>query len=288
MALGAWKKGWETVKDEFKDLTGTKKPDLAKLGGLIKKHKSGVVDALKTADSDYAAYTAAITDFGSGKLPEAKVNDALNKFGRAVEGAKKQIANYKAVLTAEINKLKDDDEKNLRYRGLKTMAKQLDAIVAELELAQIEKFGAFNLEKEKAAREANNQAKMTASEMVALSTDPMLKKSALAGVAKGKAFLAKCKALVQKSPTELSGALKYYNDNIQKVARDATQPLGNTVKRLGKKLPANVKSAEADLVTRNGGSYKLANGTDARAYLTELKLLSGHFKNIEAWVNSEL
>ncbi len=288
MALGAWKKTWETAKDEFKDLTGTKKPDVAKLGGLIKKHKTGIMDALKTADSDYAAYTAAITAFGSRKLPEAKVTDALNKFGRSVKDATKQIETYKSALTAEIGKLKDSEEKNLRYRGLKAMAKQLDAIVSELELAQTEKFGAFRLEQKKAEREANNQPAMTPSEMVAVSTDPMLKKSALAGVAKGKAFIAKCKALVQKSPDDLADALKYYNANIQKVARDCTQPLSNTVKRLGKTLPPNVRSAETDLVARNGGSYKLASNTQAREYLAELKLLSGHFKVIDSWANAEL
>ena len=127
MAQGKWKDAWSSAKDEFKDLTKEKKPDSAKLLGLVSKHKSGVAKALGTVDAAWLAYTTAVTQFGNGKQPEAKVYDALNVYGRAVKAGQKAIADYSGTLDAEIGKLKSKDDKELRYKGLKAMARTLAA-----------------------------------------------------------------------------------------------------------------------------------------------------------------
>jgi hypothetical protein len=285
--LGQWKAAWSAAKDEFKDLSGEKKkPDATKLFGVVSKHKAGVAGALGTADKEYAAYRDAIDAFGAGKLKEAKVHDALNAFGRAVKSAKQAIADYTKTLGDEVGKLKEKGDKELRYKSLKAMSKQLDALSAELDMGQMELFGRFNLARAKAERAAQKQPDLTGKEMVEISTDPILLKSALANAAKGKAWVAKCAALLKKTPADLTGPVKFYNDGIQKTARDMTQPLSNMVKRLGTVLPAQVKAAETDLVARNGGGHAMANGTTAQAYAAELKLLSGHFKTIETWAKT--
>jgi hypothetical protein len=289
MPLGQWKAAWSGAKDEFKDLSGDKKkPDAGKLLGMVSTHKAGVAGALGKADDAYAEYRDAITAFDLGKLKEAKVHDHLNKFGRAVKTAKDSITDYNKTLGAEIGKLKEKGDKELRYKSLKAMTKQLDAISADLDMGQMELFGKFNLARAKAERAAAKAPALTTKEMVEISTDPILKKSVLVNAAKGKAWVAKCAALLKKTPADMTEPLKFFNKEIQKTARDMTQPLTNTVKRLGVVLPPNVKAAEVDLVARNGGGFSLAGGTTAPAYAAELKLLSGHFKNIETWAKSDL
>lgn len=288
MPLGNWKAEWESCKDEFKSLTGQKKPDAVKIGKLAVAHKASIAGKLKKADETYATYRDSITALQNGKQKAEKVTENLNKFGIAVKEAKAAMDDYDKTLGGQIAALKAKDEKDLLYKSLKLMSKELAAIKADLELGQSELFGKFNMVKAILAREAAKQADLTTEEKVQISTDPMIKKSLQANCAKGKVWIAKCAALLKKTPADLTEPLNFFNGGIQKTARDITQPLTNSKKRLGARFPANVANAEADFVQRNSGNFSLAANTTAAAMAAELKTLSGHIKVIEAWADTNL
>jgi len=289
MAIGQWEATWKKAKDGFKDLTGEDKPDVKKVLAILKKHKTSIASSLKLADEQYKAYEQGIRDLANGKTEDKKVDELLNRYGRTVKAARQAIASYDATLDTKIKGFKDKNLKTLYYRALKVMTRQLAVIDKELGLSQEELFGRLNLEREKKRRAEAGAAKMTAEEMLQVSTDPLLKKSTLTGVAKMRAFLKQCKALAQKESADPPAqAIAHFNQGIQKAARDLTQGLANIEKRKNVRLPRDVRNALQEGVSRNSGQYSVPGNIALRAYVAELKTLSTSAKTIEDWVQRNI
>ncbi len=281
--MADWEEKWDKTKEDFKGATDKSKPDAKDAFGRVKAafttHKSNISKTLKKVDESHVDYRNNVTNFGSSRATEKDVNSSLNTFGRAVADFKSSKADYGKIISAVVDKeLAKDPNKTVYYRACKAMTKQLDLFEAQIEASQKELFDTYmdNVKMlETGQAKSTDERKQDVINALFPSVGVSLKQAA--------AFAARCKVLRDKgagqTPPDAAEAIAYYEKNLQKAARDVTQPLGNIAKHLGKAVPANDL---AFLVARNKGSYHVAPATVA-GFGQELVGFIAATKAVQVW-----
>jgi hypothetical protein len=188
--MANWENEWKQAKTAFESKTGQKKPSQKTVLGIRKG--SGLEDALKTCDADFAA-------IGNEKKDMKKKAALIQKFENDIKTFDSKEHAYEKVLIAAIDKA---DEKLVKPE-LDILIKQLHALSATMK---------SHLKGATVALEEVSATEYTAKTLMT---------SVTGAVARAKLFAAKAGSA--KDP-------KVFNTGIATAARDITQNIGNVEK----------------------------------------------------------